>query len=144
MVPRRLTCLPIASLVILALACCGCGSKGPERFHVSGKVTANGKPIPAGTITFEPQGKGLQGFATIKDGQYDTRQGGKGHSGGPTTARVAAYDGIVANELPMGKPMGPEVLMKLDLPTSDSTQDIDTKDGAPVASATPEAEQAGP
>ena len=54
----------------------GCGEKGPDRFELSGKVTYRGKPVPAGTITFEPTDRVVNattiGEAEIKDGQYKT------------------------------------------------------------------------
>ncbi len=39
--------------LLVTLAVCGCG--GGERFlHVSGKITVNHKPLPAGMIVFHP------------------------------------------------------------------------------------------
>ena len=42
------------SLLVLAVAAAGCGGDGANR--VSGKVTFNGKPLPAGKIYFTPDG----------------------------------------------------------------------------------------
>ena len=41
-------------LVAALLLAAGCGEAGPARYHVSGKVTFNGQPVPAGQIVFEP------------------------------------------------------------------------------------------
>ena len=64
-------------LISGSLALVGCGGaveSGPPRFRLSGKVTFDGKPVPAGTIYFEPA-TGPAGSAQIKDGQYDTANG---------------------------------------------------------------------
>lgn len=93
--------LPIAPRVIciltIALTLAGCGDSGPERFELSGQATYDGKPIPAGVITFEPEGTTLNastiGEAEIKDGRYKTLPT-KGIVGGRHTVFVAGYNGI--------------------------------------------------
>jgi hypothetical protein len=60
---RRSLFLGVLGLVLSATA--GCGGKGT----VSGKVTLDGEPLPAGTITFQSKsGKAASG--AITDGQY--------------------------------------------------------------------------
>lgn len=70
----------------------GCGEAGPDRYDVSGKVTFQGQPVPAGQIVFEPDptagGRGPAGYAQIDDGQYSTRSSGKGPVAGPHIARI--------------------------------------------------------
>jgi len=61
---RRLLPLPLAAL--LSAAALGCG---PGKAPVSGSVTLDGKPLPAGTIAFLPA-KGQGASAEIKDGAY--------------------------------------------------------------------------
>jgi len=110
------------SLVILALL--GCSNE--EKLHrVSGTVTHNGKPIPKGLIFFDPRTKGPQGFANIVDGKYDTAQQGKGIRGGSYDIRVNGFDGKVGNEAPFGQALFPEYTGTEDLPTADSTYDLD-------------------
>lgn len=50
--------------------CCGCGDAGPPTYPVSGVVSYQGKPLPAGVILFRPK----QGPATSAeigpDGRY--------------------------------------------------------------------------
>jgi hypothetical protein len=113
----------------LAFACAGCGDKGPPRYQFSGKVTYQGQPIPAGIMYFDPDvtaGDGVQGHATIANGEYDTsKDGGQGFGGGKCLIRVYAHDGVPAPELPMGKLMFPEVVIPLDLPKNDGQQDLE-------------------
>jgi len=63
--------IAIASACLLLL---GCG--GPARYRLTGSVTFNGQPVPAGQILFEPDAaagnKGPAGSAFIVDGKYDT------------------------------------------------------------------------
>jgi hypothetical protein len=84
-----------AVLVAGCLAVAGCG--GPSAVEVSGEITFDGKPLPAGRIYFNPDvtkgNDGPQGYAEIRDGKYDTRNGGRGAWGGPTIAVIQGYDG---------------------------------------------------
>jgi len=87
-------------------------------------VTYNGKPIPKGVIHFDPQGGGPAGFANIVDGKYDTGQG-KGVRGGAYDIRVNGFDGKEAPEAPFGQALFPEYTGTKDLPSADSTYDLD-------------------
>jgi hypothetical protein len=117
---------------ILALTCvlvAGC-SQGPRRYHVSGTVTHQGKPLPAGVIFFTPdirQGNdGPQGYAIIKEGHYDTTEpGGKGVLGGAHTVRIEGFDGKPGNELPLGKPLFTDYQTTVDFPKGEATQNFD-------------------
>jgi hypothetical protein len=102
---------------------CGCGGsvdEGPERFDVSGTVTFDGKPVPTGTIYFNPaEGhSGPQGFAAIVDGKYDTASEGKGTVGGPHSVRIEGAD---AAGVPIFVPHFEEV----DLPKSTTEQSFE-------------------
>ncbi|ASV74064.1 hypothetical protein THTE_1462 [Thermogutta terrifontis] len=123
-------CLLFGLSVILsipALLLSGSGGGGPKTYHVSGTVTLDGKPVPAGSILFEPdQSKGNTGpagFAKIKDGKYDTRQNGRGTVGGPHVVRIIALDGVPAEELPEGTPLAPEYVTHVDLPKENNHQE---------------------
>jgi len=84
---------------LAALACtlllAGCGGSGVTRYHVSGKVTFKGAPVPAGIVLFDPDASagadGVQGFAEIDNGRYDTRDSGKGTSGGKYVVRIRGF-----------------------------------------------------
>lgn len=117
----RVLALLATGLVLSA----GCGTKesGPTRYQVSGTVTFDGKPVPAGTIYLEPS-SGPAGFAQIVDGKYDTRSG-KGHSGGAHNVLIEGFDGRATNPGEMGKPIFKPYRVEADLPKSDSTQNFD-------------------
>jgi hypothetical protein len=117
---------------IFALACmllAGC-SRGPTRYDVSGAVTYQGRPLPAGVIFFTPDirrgNDGPQGYAIIKEGRYDTTDpGGKGVFGGPHTVRIEGFDGKPGNELPLGKPLFTDYQTDVDFPKGEAKQDFD-------------------
>ena len=110
------------------LAGCG-GQSGPPRFDLSGTVTYDGKPVPAGYIVFEPEtaagnsGPGSQ--ADIRDGKYSTLPG-RGTIGGPHLVRIFGFDGIPYQPdedvegppmlNPMGRPLFGNVSIAVDLP----------------------------
>ena len=91
----RLTWLPLIGVVLgAATGCGGAGDTGPPRHSIQGAVTVDGTPVPAGEITFEPDGaKGNNGpmtIANIEDGRYQTPDD-KGVVGGAYLVRVTAY-----------------------------------------------------
>lgn len=106
-----------AGLLMLTAAC----DRGPKRYHVSGQVYYDGKPVPAGEIYFDPDvtkgHDGTQGFARIKDGQYDTRVASKGVAPGPHIVRILGFDGKVppGEDLPFGKPLFTEYKTTADI-----------------------------
>ena len=91
-------------------------------------MTHNGQSIPAGEVIFEPNPEfdnlGPQARAPITDGQYRTVSG-KGSVPGPVVVRVEAYDGNFHPESPRGIALFPPYVFKLELPDTDSRQDID-------------------
>lgn len=117
--------------VMVAMLLAGCrGTEGPSQYELSGTVTFQGKPVPAGTITFEPDAvkgnHGPQGFALIQDGRYDTRAEGRGSVGGPQVVRISGSDGVAAGEaFPTGKPLFEPYTTSVDLPKESSTHDFD-------------------
>jgi hypothetical protein len=95
--------------VSVALLILGCGgNEGPPRYEVSGSVTYDGQPVPAGEVTFEPDAsQGNQGpgsIAQIKDGQYRTERN-SGVVGGPYIVRIVGFDGRPAGESLIGTPL---------------------------------------
>lgn len=119
-----------AALACCVLWLCGCGESGPARFHVSGQVTWQGEPVPAGMVTFSPdvrQGNsGPQGYAEIHNGHYDTRAGeGRATVGGPHSITVMGFDGQnPTEESPHGRRLFPPYQMEYDLPESSTTLDL--------------------
>jgi hypothetical protein len=82
-------------VLVVAAPLLGCSS-GVKLFPVSGTVTFDGKPIPAGRLYFNPDvGKGNdgpQGYADIREGKFDTREGGRGTPGGPMVIRIEGFE----------------------------------------------------
>lgn len=126
----------ITLLVCLSMLVClvGCGSKTGNR--VSGMITFQGKPVPAGKIYFMPDSskgnKGATGYADIRDGKYDTST--EGGQGAPSGAVVIAIEGTDPSAAPTGKDVSGDVTAKLlfaryevpvDMPDSVSTKDIE-------------------
>ena len=125
--------------VVLALACglaAGCG--GDNTHRVSGKVTFNGQPVPAGKIYFTPDAAkgntGPTGYADIKDGAFDTAAaGGRGAVGGPTVVAIEGFDPSAPGK-PDKEDKSGEVLVKplfaryetrVDLPAESTTKDFE-------------------
>jgi hypothetical protein len=81
--------------LLLAVGCTGPSAKMAQ---VSGKVTFKGKPVPAGYVSFMPDGtKGNLGeirVAQIKDGEYNTAMEVKpGIPAGAHVISIAGFDG---------------------------------------------------
>lgn len=112
-------------LVVFVGTSVGCGPRdGVVRYPISGNITYDGKPIPAGTICFLPDvtkgNHGAPAFTVIKDGKYDTKIG-KSPVGGPHEVVVDGADGIpclddMGNEMPNGKPMFEPYSIFVELP----------------------------
>lgn len=93
----------VAAAALITLAAAGCGDSGVKRHDLYGEVTFKGEPVPFGSIAFRPDrskgGSGPSGFAQIIEGEYSTRQSGKGSVSGPV---IVMIEGQVAN-----KPLSP-------------------------------------
>lgn len=74
--------LVVCFVAASAMSGCGQGESGPQRFDVSGTVTYDSLPVPAGSIQFMPDtskgNSGPIGYASIVDGKFNTAEGGKG------------------------------------------------------------------
>lgn len=90
--PRALAALAALACSLLAT---GCGGGTPGN-RVSGAVTFDGTPVPAGKVYFKPDAEagntGATGFADIVDGRYDTGRAGARNVG--TGAMVMSVEGI--------------------------------------------------
>lgn len=120
---RRLVAMVLVTCV--AIPSSGCGPQA--RFNVTGNVTLDGQPVPAGTVTFiplgtEPAGR-TAGVAQISRGRFATRDGrspGSGRhrvlvngcDGVPCTSRL----GDTVIEHPMGKDLFTSHVVEVDLP----------------------------
>ena len=115
--------LPLLMLVLAG----GCTPQ-PAEFHVQGTVTFQGKPVPAGIVFFDPdavkKNDGPQGFATIKEGKFDTRESQRPVGSGAYIARISGFEGKPKFEQPYGDTIFREYHLPVDLPAKDSTHDI--------------------
>lgn len=105
----------------------GCGDGGPPRYHISGTITFDGQPVPAGAISFIPVGETEvprgPGFCRFTAGHYESRSG-QSPGSGSYRVLIDGYDGVAfevklgeeIEEHPMGKPIFPTHLVEVDLP----------------------------
>ena len=99
-----------------------------DRYKVSGTVTYKGQPVVAGQVIFEPDPEkgntGPQGYARIKDGEFQTVPK-RGSVGGPVIVRIVPCDGIVSPALPFGNPILKTAYeTRIELPYESSTQEF--------------------
>ncbi|MBN9120162.1 MAG: hypothetical protein J0I06_13530 [Planctomycetes bacterium] len=121
--------------VFLCALCAGCG--GGNVYRVSGKVTFQGKPVPAGKIYFIPDGSkgntGPTGYADIKNGEYDTGAPGGSHApAGPVIIAVEGQDPSAplekkdkTSEDVAVKVLFPRYEVPAELPKEKSTKDVE-------------------
>ena len=130
------------SALLLAIAVAtvaGCGNNGDPRQHnLSGTVTFAGKPIPAGSIVFEPDSakgnSGPQGAADIRDGKYDTKATGKGTLGGPYIVRITGFDRLEENESQPATRLFDEYRIEVDISEKTDVKDFDVPADVPNTS----------
>ena len=118
------------STMLLGLMLIGCGgSSGVGRVELSGSVTHVGKPVPAGQVRFEPDrtrgGTGPVGFASIRDGKYNTRRNGKGPVAGPVTVLIRGY----VSSAPGAPNLFPQYATVLNVSPGDNFADFDIPGG---------------
>jgi len=118
-------------MMMLGLAAAiGCGAQSDlETYPISGTVTYQGKPVPVGSITLVPDSRqGNRGAAVsmeIVDGEFDSAGAARGHVGGPHIATIVGLDGKGDDDLfPQGYMLFQDYQVTLDLPQTESTQDI--------------------
>ena len=123
--------------VVLCVLCAGCD--GAKTYRVSGKVTFQGKPVPAGKIYFIPDGSkgntGPTGWADIKNGEYDTSAtGGSNASPGPVIIAIEGLDPSAPPDKKDKKDVSEDVTVKVlfpryetpyEVPKEKSTKDIE-------------------
>ncbi len=119
----------LTSSFILLAALGGCAEK--KTFDVSGTVIFNGKPLPAGVVWFDPDSaKGndsSQGFAYVKEGQFDSKEKGRGIRGGAYIIRVEGFDGKPWKESKLGLPLFTDYQEKRDVSIAAAKLEIEVK-----------------
>lgn len=123
----------VSILLLASGLAIGCGQSGPTTYSLSGTVSWNGKPVPAGSIRFEPDTKagnaGPGTVATIRDGRYATPEG-KGVLGGKYRAFISGSDGVPFDNPeedthePLGRPLFTDVLQEVEFPQAAATHDF--------------------
>lgn len=121
-------------VLIISWGCRG-GADGPQRYEVSGTVTYDSKPVPRGSVFFEPDesagASGPQGYAEIHDGKYSTSaSGGKG---AVTGAHLVRIEGFGADSEAVADSFGEKIVPQLfseykttvTLPQGNSRQNFD-------------------
>ena len=116
------------ALALLTTVVVGCGgNSGPKKATLSGTVTYQGKPVPRGEMTFEPDtAKGNTGpgsVARIVDGAYDMK-GGMGVVGGPHIVRITGFDGVPDGDNTDGKLLFEPWTTEVDLPKESGKYDF--------------------
>lgn len=123
--PRIILCMLIFGLV-------GCGQDGPTKYTVNGEVQMpDGKPVPAGEITFEPDAaagnKGPGSMTQIKDGKYSLPRD-QGVVGGAYSVIISPFDGVAHGESLQGKPLRQVPYSEnVTFPNEDSVKDFKIK-----------------
>jgi hypothetical protein len=119
---------PIRVAAFLFASCLLAGCAAEEKvYQITGTVTYDGKPVPAGLVLFDPEPGtgGAQGSAAVKDGKFATTADGQGIRGGAYTIRVLGFDGKPGTEAPLGNSLFPEYEFKKELPKGNSELNID-------------------
>lgn len=132
---RQQVLLVCASVGVLAL-CAGC-DRGPQRYEVSGRITYDGKEVPAGRIVLTPDhtkgNSGPQGVARVNAGVLKTEPE-RQVVGGPHWIQLLAYDGVAYEDregvMPQGRALFPLTQVAVDLPLADAKLDIRVTPGA--------------
>jgi hypothetical protein len=130
-------CGVVLFIVLAGFSGCSSRQAGPQRFAVAGRVTFDGKPVPAGRIALEPDtaagNSGPAGYGNIVAGRFTTYPR-MGAVSGPQIVRISGFDGIASGEMVEGKELFPEYTTTVELPAKATTIDFDV----PRAAATPQ------
>jgi hypothetical protein len=128
----RLATLPV--LCLLTLSVIGCGESGPA--PLSGTVTFNESPLGYGEVQFFGKSTGDNagsGYATIRDGKYDTSVDGRGTFYGPHEIRITGYESEPAagsedetdeTEVPSAPPLFADYSFEAEITSSEFNIDV--------------------
>jgi hypothetical protein len=134
MVTQLFRSVAVVACILLAFLA-GCGrNKGLT--DLAGTVTFKNAPVPAGTITIEPDpardNRGPQCAAGIADGVFKSRSN-YGSVSGPVVVRVEGYTGKPEGESFLGRPLFPSYEFTAEIPkAARHTIDIIVPDKQPV------------
>jgi hypothetical protein len=120
----------VTLLGVVAALNCGCGEKPRTVAHLSGSVTLNGKPVPAGFINFLPDvtagNSGEVKAFPIIDGKYNTAEGSNpGIYPGVNKVMISGFDGKPSGDLwPKGKQIFNPIDLMETVPDGTTTKDF--------------------
>jgi hypothetical protein len=117
-----------ARLIVLAAALAGCGPGGPNQYPVSGTIRIGDEPVTTGFVIIEPAAtpggaEGLQGYAPIRNGRFDTDAGGKRAVSGPVVLRIDGR-GAPSDRFPQGVPLCVRYEMRVELRPAPNQLDL--------------------
>ena len=119
----RLTGLAVLTGVALA----GCSPSGPNQYPLSGAIRIGNQPITGGFVTIEPADGGvkggLDGHAPIRNGRYDTEDGGRRTVAGSVVLRVSGW-GEPSSHFKNGVPLCNRYEVRVQLKSEPNTYDI--------------------
>ena len=127
--------LPSSLFTVIVLTICvglsGCGESKLPQYSISGKITFDGKPVPTGSVKFEPvteDGNYKTTVVEYKDGSYSA-SGENGIFGGKYKIVVFGYDGVPyeggEGTIDIGKELFPSYTMEKELEAKEQTLDIE-------------------
>lgn len=126
--PHTTRCGAVLFIALAGLSGCSSRQAGPQRFAVAGRITFDGKPVPAGRIALEPDtaagNSGPAGYGNIVAGRFTTYPR-MGAVGGPHIVRISGFDGIASGEMVEGKELFPEYTTTVDIPAKAATIDFE-------------------
>ena len=126
-------CGVVLFIVLAGFSGCSSRQAGPQRFAVAGRVTFDGKPVPAGRIALEPDtaagNSGPAGYGNIVAGRFTTYPR-MGAVSGPQIVRISGFDGIASGEMVEGKELFPEYTTTVELPAKAATIDFEVPKAA--------------
>ena len=125
--PRTTRCSAVLFIALTGFSGCSSRQAGPQRFAVAGRITFDGKPVPAGRISLEPDtaagNSGPAGYGNIVAGRFTTYPR-MGAVSGPQIVRISGFDGIASGEMVEGKELFPEYTTTVELPAKAATIDF--------------------
>jgi hypothetical protein len=126
-------------LLTLAIASIGCKKGGPELAPVSGKVTYQGKPLPFGSVIFQPESGRTSTGDIQPDGTFRMAIAGRGDGAavGKNNVRIACFTnqdpskkGPGGAAIALGKPLIPQKYLSCE--TSGIEVDVRSGSNDPV------------
>ena len=121
---------PLVVFVVcgMAVTLAGCSeATGPNRHRVSGTIHIGSQTITGGFVVIEPAHGSpagpLQGYAPIRDGHFDTDDGGQRAASGPAVLRINGW-GAPTEQFKNGAPLCNRYELKIDLKAEANTLDL--------------------